>query len=125
MKIELASVYVNDVNDAFDFYTQTLGFVEKLHMPEAFLAIVAAPEDPKGTSILLEPNDSPVASTYQKALYEAKLPTIVFSAKDIQQEYQRLADAGVKFRKAPTQTEWGWEALFEDTCGNLIQLTQQ
>jgi catechol 2,3-dioxygenase-like lactoylglutathione lyase family enzyme len=122
MKIEMVSVFVDDVNKAHQFYTATLGFIEKMYMPEAFLAIVASPEQPDGTSLLLEPNQNPIASTYQKSLWEANLPVITFSSTDIDQEYERLKAAGVVFRKAPTKTDWGIEAIFEDTCGNLIQL---
>jgi predicted enzyme related to lactoylglutathione lyase len=122
MKIALTSVFVRSPIGAFKFYTEVLGFTSKMYMPEANLAIVASPEDPDGTSLLLEPNDNPIAKTYQEGIYKAGLPVIVFSADDIQKEYEKLIDRGVVFRKAPTKTEWGTEAIFEDTCGNLIQI---
>ena len=125
MKIGLTSVYVDDPNKALTFYTEVLGFVTRLHVPEAYLAIVASPEEPDGTGLLLEPNDNPIAKTYQQALYQAGLPVIVFAVDDIHKEYQRLTQRGVEFRKEPTATEWGTEAVFDDTCGNLIQLYQQ
>ncbi len=124
MKIKLTSVFVNDPVAAFKFYTEVLGFVKKMYMPEANLAIVVSPEEPEGTALLLEPNDNPIAKTYQEALYKAGLPPIVFGVEDIQKEYERLKKLGVVFRKEPTKTEWGIETLFEDTCGNLIQLHQ-
>lgn len=124
MKIKLTSVFVDDPEKAFMFYTEVLGFVERLYVPEAELAIVASPEEPEGTSLLLEPNDNPIARTYQEALYKQNLPTIVFSVEDIQKEYERLKSLGVVFRKKPTRTEVGVETLFDDTCGNLIQLYQ-
>jgi len=124
MKIKLTSVFVNDPNKAFKFYTEVLGFVKKLHVPEAYLAIVVSPEEPEGTALLLEPNSNPIAKTYQEALYQAGLPPIVFGVEDIQKEYERLKNLGVVFRKEPTKTEWGTETVFEDTCGNLIQLHQ-
>ncbi|KQS30972.1 VOC family protein [Dyadobacter sp. Leaf189] len=122
MKIEMVSVFVNDVVKAHQFYTEKLGFVEKMFVPEAYLAIVASSDQPDGTSILLEPNQNPIASTYQTSLWEANLPVITFSTSNIYQEYEKLSAAGVVFRKAPVKTEWGYEAIFEDTCGNLIQL---
>ena len=122
MKIALTSVFVHNPIEAFKFYTEVLGFTSKMYMPEANLAIVASPENPDGTSLLLEPNDNPIAKTYQEAIYKAGLPVIVFSADDIQQEYERLKNRGVVFRKAPAKTEWGTEAIFEDGCGNLIQI---
>src|SRR3712207_1326209 len=106
MKIGLTSVFVDDPNKAFKLYTEVLGFVERLYMPEAALAIVASPEDPGGTGLLLEPNDNPIARTYQEALYQAGLPCIVFATEDIQQEYERLKELGVVFRKAPTRVDW-------------------
>jgi len=124
MKIKLTSVFVNDPNKAFKFYTEVLGFVKKLYIPEAYLAIVVSPEEPNGTGLLLEPNGNPIAKTYQEALYKAGLPPIVFGVEDIQKEYERLKKLGVVFRKEPTKTEYGTETVFEDTCGNLIQLHQ-
>ena len=124
MKIAMTSVFVNDPPGAFRFYTEVLGFRERLFMPEANLAIVVSPEDPDGTGLLLEPNDNPVAKTYQQSLYRAGLPVIVFSAPDVQPEYERLSRAGVVFRQPPTQSEAGVAAVFDDTCGNFIQLFQ-
>jgi len=124
MKIKLVSVLVDDPLKAFKFYTEVLGFVERLYMPEALVAIVASPEEPDGTGLLLEPNENPIAKPFQEGVYNAGLPIIVFGVDDVQKEYERLKSVGVVFRKEPTQTEYGIEALFEDTCGNLIQIHQ-
>ncbi len=124
MKIKLTSVFVDDPNKAFKFYTEVLGFVKKLYIPEAYLAIVVSPEAPEGTALLLEPNGNPIAKTYQEGIYNAGLPVIVFGVNDIHKEYERLKKLGVVFRKEPKKTEWGTETVFEDTCGNLIQLHQ-
>jgi len=124
MKIGLTRVYVHDPSAAFTFYTEGLGFVEKLRVPEAGLAIVVSAEEPEGTALLLEANANPIARTYQEAIYQAALPEIVFVVKDIHREHERLRERGVVFRKDPTKTQWGVEAIFEDTCGNLIQLHQ-
>lgn len=124
MRIGLTSIFVNSPIEAFKFYTEILGFIEKFYMSEANLAIVVSPENPDGTALLLEPNDNPIAKTYQEAIYKTGLPVIVFSVDDIQKEYERLKHLGVVFKKEPTKTEWGTETIFEDTCGNLIQLHQ-
>ena len=124
MKIMLTSIPVHNPIDAFAFYTEVLGFVKRLYIPEAVLAIVASPEEPDGTGLLLEPNNNPISKTFQEAVYQAGLPLIVFGTADIQQEYSRLRALGVVFRTEPTKTDWGIEAIFEDTCGNLIQLAQ-
>ncbi|MFC2164550.1 VOC family protein [Acidobacteriota bacterium] len=124
MKIKLVSVFVNSPVDAFKFYTEVLGFKEKMYIPEAYLAIVVSPEDPDGTQLLLEPNDHPIAKTYQKGIYKEGLPVIVLSVEDIQKEYHRLKKLGVVFKKEPIKQEWGIEAVFDDTCGNYIQLVQ-
>lgn len=124
MKIALTSVPVKSPVEAFKFYTEILGFVKKLYMPEANVAIVVSPEEPDGTALLLEPNANPIAKTFHEALYKAELPPIVFGVEDIQKESERLKKLGVVFRQEPTKTEWGTQALFEDTCGNLIQLHQ-
>lgn len=124
MKIALTSVLVDDPIKAFKFYTEVLGFVEKLYVPEAYLAIVVSPEDPNGTGLLLEPNNNPIAKPFQAGVYEQGLPIIVFGVADIQAEYERLKARGVVFRGEPKKTDWGIEAIFEDTCGNLIQIAQ-
>jgi predicted enzyme related to lactoylglutathione lyase len=124
MKIKMTSVFVADPIKAFKFYTEVLGFVEKLYMPEAYLAIVASPEDPDGTGLLLEPNQHPVAKAYQEGIFNAGLPVIVFGVDDVQSEYERLKNLGVTFKKEPKTNEWGTEAVFEDTCGNYIQIHQ-
>ena len=124
MKIAMVSIYVPNPMEAFKFYTEVLGFVEKLYMPEAYLAIVASPEEPDSVGLLLEPNENPIAKTYQEALYKANLPIMVFGTSNIQADYERLKSKGVVFKKEPQKTEWGTETIFEDTFGNLIQLHQ-
>lgn len=124
MKIRLTSIYVEDTFKAFTFYTEVLGFMQRYYLPDGYLAIVASPEEPNGTGLLLEPNNNPIASTYQKALYNAQTAVIVFSVTNIEEEYERLKSKGVIFTKEPTNTDWGIEAVFDDTCGNLIQLLQ-
>lgn len=124
MKIALTSIIVNDPIEAFAFYTNVLGFVEKLFMPEAVLAIVASPEDPDGTSVMLEPNDNPISKSFQVGVYEAGLPVIIFGVSDVQKEYERLTGLGVAFTQEPTETDAGTMAVFDDTCGNLIQIHQ-
>jgi predicted enzyme related to lactoylglutathione lyase len=124
MKIGLTSIFVDDPSKAFKFYTEVLGFVKRIYVPEAELAIVVSPEEPDSTGLLLEPNHGPIAKTYQEALYREGLPAIVFGVDDIQKEYARLRQLGVVFRGEPTTQEWGTQAVFEDTCGNLIQLHQ-
>lgn len=125
MNIQLTSIYVNDPMEAFKFYTETLGFKEHTYMPEANLAIVVSPDAPEGTALLLEPSDNPIAREYMIKLYESGLPPIVFSTEDIQKEFKRLKNLGVEFKKEPTKTDWGYEAIFDDTCGNWIQIAQQ
>lgn len=124
MKIALISVFVNNPAEAFKFYTETLGFIEKLKMPEANLYIVTCPEEPDATSLLLEPNAHMIARNYQQGLYQANIPVIVFSVDDIEKEVKRLKSLGIIFRKDPVKTDSGIEAIFDDTCGNLIQLYQ-
>lgn len=124
MKIKLTSVFVDDPAEAFKFYTEVLGFIERLYIPQIQLAIVASPEDPEGTGLLLEPNSNPVARTFQEGVYQQGHPVIIFSVDDLQKEYKRLKNLGVRFRHEPTMTEAGIETVFEDTCGNLIQLYQ-
>jgi predicted enzyme related to lactoylglutathione lyase len=124
MKISLVSIPVTSPSQAFKFYTETLGFVKKMYIAEAGIAIVVSPEEVNGTALLLEPNTNPISKTYQTALFEANLPVLVFGVADIKAEFTRLKGLGVVFRGEPVKTDWGTQVLFEDTCGNLVQLHQ-
>jgi catechol 2,3-dioxygenase-like lactoylglutathione lyase family enzyme len=124
MKIQLVSVFVDDPIKAFKFYTEVLGFIERVYMPEAKLAIVASPEEPGGTGLLLEPNDNPISKTFQEGVYKLGLPVIIFGVDDVQKEYERLKSRGVVFRSEPTQQGPVIAASLEDTCGNLVQISQ-
>lgn len=124
MKIKMVGIYVADVEKAFHFYTEILGFKKKLYMPEYKLAIVVSPEQTDGTALLLEPNENPIAKNYQQALYKEGIPVIVFGVDDIYEEYERLKQKGVKFKNEPQKTQWGIHVDFEDTCGNFIRIHQ-
>jgi predicted enzyme related to lactoylglutathione lyase len=124
MKIAMTSVPVIDPIAAFMFYTEKLGFKEKLYMPEMKLAVVVSPEDADGTALLLEPRGNLNSDVYFEGIYNTGLPVIVFGTDDIDAEFERLKDAGVVFRQPPTKTEWGTQAVFDDTCGNFIQIHQ-
>lgn len=124
MKLGMVSIFVYNPIEAFKFYTEVLGFEEKMYMPEVLVAIVTAPDGPDGPLILLEPTENPIAKNYHTQLYEANIPCMVFSVENIDEEYNRLKQKGVLFTKKPQKTEYGSEAIFDDTCGNLIQLHQ-
>lgn len=124
MKIQLTSVFVDDPVKAFRFYTEKLGFVERMFVPEAQLAIVASPEQPDGTGLLLEPNGNLGAKQFQDGVYKAGLPIIVFGVDDIQKEVEILRGRGVKITQEPTKADWGTHAVFDDDNGNLIQIVE-
>ncbi len=124
MKIALTSVSVNDPLEAFKFYTEILGFIEKMYMPEMQVAIVVSPEDPDGTAILLEPRGGYGSKEFFDGIYNAGLPVIIFGTNDVQKEYERLKSLGVVFKQEPTKTDFGTQAIFDDTCGNYIQIHQ-
>ena len=126
MKIILTSVMVNDQEKALKFYTEVLGFVKKNDIPigeDRWLTVVS-PERPDDVELLLEPMGFPPARTYQKALFEAGIPLTSFAIDDIQKEYERMKKLGVAFKSAPTKMGPVTIAVFEDTCGNLIQMAQ-
>ncbi len=126
MKIRLSSVLVSDQKEALRFYTEILGFVKKEDIPvgEFRWLTVISPEGPEELELALEPNVYPAAETYQKALFEAGIPLTAFASDGIQEEYERLKELGVVFRSEPTEMGSTTVALFEDTCGNLLQLYQ-
>lgn len=124
MRIKLTSVLVDDQDKALKFYTEILGFVKKTDIPVGkfkWLTVVS-PEEPEGTELLLEPNDNPAASTFQEALYNQGIPLTAFFVDDIQKEYERMKNIGVKFAQEPIKMETTFIAIFDDTCGNLIQM---
>lgn len=122
MRISYVSVPVQDPVNAHHVYTTRLGFVSKLLDADGMLAIVASPQDPNGTCILLEPCTGTFAEDYQRSAYAANLPIIVFDTDDLTAERARLSAAGVVFRDDLAQPDTGLENLFEDGCGNLIML---
>ncbi len=127
MKIEISSVLVDDQDKALKFYTEVLGFVKKTDIPLGkfkWLTVVS-PEGPQDIELLLEPNENPAAKTFQKAIFDQGIPLTAFTVQDIQSEYQRMKKLGVVFRTEPTETGPVTVAVFEDTCGNLIQLVQK
>jgi catechol 2,3-dioxygenase-like lactoylglutathione lyase family enzyme len=126
MKIFVTSVLVDDQEKALRFYTEILGFSKKNDVPAGsyrWLTVVS-PEGAEGVELLLEPNTFPPAQTYQKALFDAGIPATMFGVDDIRKEYERLKGLGVVFPTKPTAMGPVTIAVFEDTCGNLIQMAQ-
>ena len=126
MQIKLASVMVDNQDNALRFYTGVLGFVKKTDIPMGPFRwlTVASPEGVDGVELVLEPMGFPPAQAYQKALFDAGIPATAFIAHDIQAEYRRLKELGVRFRGEPTSMGPITAVVFEDTCGNLINLVQ-
>ena len=126
MKITLSSIIVNDQARARKFYTEVLGFVVKTDVPagEFRWLTLTSPEGAPGVELVLEPNDHQEARLYQQALFRDGIPATSFESADIGREYERLRGLGVVFRKEPTPAGPVTVALFDDTCGNLIQLHQ-
>jgi predicted enzyme related to lactoylglutathione lyase len=126
MKIKLTSIYVDDQDKALRFYTEVLGFVKKTDFsqgPFRWLT-VASPEDPEGTELQLAPNNNPPAKAYQQALFEQGQSAAMFYTDDVQSDYERMEARGAQFTMPPKDVTASKIAMLNDTCGNLIQLTQ-
>ncbi|NKQ56865.1 VOC family protein [Amycolatopsis sp. K13G38] len=125
MRINLANVFVDDLAKAQRFYTDVLGFVTKNDIPlgggARWLTVVSA-EDKDGTELLLEPNGHPAAKTFQEALVADGIPFTMFFVDDVHTEYDRLREQGVRFTQEPANMGTVTTAVFDDTCGNLIQI---
>ncbi|MCA9834221.1 MAG: VOC family protein [Thermomicrobiales bacterium] len=124
MKIHMTSVFVDDQAVAHRFYTEVLGFVTKYDVPigeDRWLTVVSA-DDPDGTQLLLEPSSHPAARAYKDALVADGIPATQFAVDDVQAEYDRLIALGVRFTQPPTEMGPVTTAVFDDTCGNLIQI---
>lgn len=127
MKIHLTSVMVDDQEKALRFYTDVLGFVKKSDIPmgEARWLTVVSPEDPDGTELVLEPSGHPAAKPFKEALVADGIPFTSFAVDDVKAEYERLRALGVHFTQEPVDMGPVTSAVFDDTCGNLIQIAQQ
>ena len=126
MKIKLTSVHVDDQTKALRFYTEVLGFVKKTDFsngPFRWLTVASA-EDPDGTELRLALNDHPAARAYQQAMFQQAQPAAMFFTDDVQGDYERLKARGADFTMPPTDVTGSKIARLNDTCGNLIQVTQ-
>jgi len=127
MKIKIMNQYVSDQEKALRFYTEKLGFVKKADFSQGnyrWLTVVAA-EDPSGVELVLQSSAfAPAARTYHEALRQQGMPSVMFFVDDLGKEHERLKGLGVEFTKPPTKTTGSTIALLDDTCGNLVQLTQ-
>jgi len=126
MKIKLTNVYVDDQEKALRFYTEVLGFVKKADFsqgPFRWLT-VASPEDPDGTELQLALNDNPAANAYQQAMFQQGQRAAMFYTDDVQADYERMKARGAEFTMLPTDVTGSKIAMLNDTCGNLIQVTQ-
>ena len=128
MKIKLTSVSIEDYDKALNFYTEILGFVKKQDVPMGpgirWITVVS-PEEPDGTELLLEPNATyPAMKALKESLVKDGIPFTAFQVDDIQKEYERLQKLGVRFTTTPTVIGPATLAVFDDTCGNLIQIYQ-
>ncbi len=127
MRIHLTSVFVDDQDKALDFYTDVLGFIKKTEIPlgeDKWLTVVS-PESPDGTELLLEPSGHPAVGPFKEALVEDGIPFASFAVDDVGAEHERLAARGVHFTQEPMEMGPVTTAVFDDTCGNLIQIASQ
>ena len=126
MKIKLTNLYVDDLDKALQFYTDVLGFVKKMDVsqgPYRWLTVASA-EEPDGTELHLERNDNPAVLAYQQALFQQGQPGAMFFTDDVQRDYERIKAAGAEFTMPPTKVTGSTITMLNDTCGNLIQITQ-
>jgi catechol 2,3-dioxygenase-like lactoylglutathione lyase family enzyme len=126
MRIYVTSVFVEDQRKALDFYTNTLGFTKKtdIDLGGASWLTVVSPEQPDGTELLLEPSGHPAVKPYKNALVGDGFPATSFAVDDVQAEFDRLRSKGVRFTQEPTEMGGVTTAVFDDTCGNLIQIVR-
>jgi len=128
MKIHITSVFVDDQRAALDFYTNVLGFEVRHDIPvgdDAWWLTVVSPDEPDGAQLLLEPSDHPAVEPYREALVEDGIPLAQFFVDDVQAEHERLTERGVEFIQPPTDLGNLVMAVFDDTCGNLIQIVDR
>lgn len=127
MRITLASIFVNDQEKALDVYTRLLGFQKKQDIPmgEFRWLTVTTAGDAGGLELVLEPNAHPAAQVFQRTLYDDGIPATSFACSDVAEEYRRLSDRGIEFRSEPFDAGGTTLAVFDDRCGNLVQIHQE
>jgi catechol 2,3-dioxygenase-like lactoylglutathione lyase family enzyme len=127
VRINLASVLVDDQEKALRFYTETLGFEKKHDVPlgEHRWLTVVSPDDADGTELLLEPDSHPAVRPFKQALVDDGIPFTSFAVDDVQAEFDRLRAQGVRFTQEPLEMPSVTTAVLDDTCGNLIQIASQ
>jgi catechol 2,3-dioxygenase-like lactoylglutathione lyase family enzyme len=127
VRINLASVLVDDQDKALRFYTEILGFAKKTDVPvgEARWLTVVSPDDPDGTELLLEPDGHPAARPFEQALVDDGIPYTSFAVDDVKAEYDRLRARGSGSRRSRSRCSRSAPAVLDDTCGNLIQIASQ
>ena len=126
MKIKLTSIYVDDQEKALRFYTDVLGFAKKADFsqgPFRWLT-VTSPEDPDGTELQLALNDNPAAKAYQQAIHQQGQPAAMFFTTDVAADFERIKSHGAEFKMPPTEVTGSIIAQLNDTCGNIVQITQ-
>src|SRR6266436_6542236 len=126
MKIKVTSVYVDDQDKARRFYTEVLGFAKKTDFsngPYRWLT-VTSPDEPDGTELQLARNDNPAAKAYQQAMFQQGQPAVMFFTDDVKGDYERIKARGAEFTMPPTEVTGSTIAMLNDTCGNVIQITQ-
>ena len=126
MRIHLTSVFVDDQRKALRFYTETLGFRVKHDIPmgeHAWITVVSE-EAPEGTELLLEPAEHPAVGPFRTAMVEDGIPSTSFAVDDVEAEYERLVARGGRFVQPPTDLGTVVTAVFDDSCGNLIQIAE-
>lgn len=126
MRIVVTSVLVDDQEKALKFYTDVLGFVKKRDVPlgESRWLTVVSPDDPDGTELVLEPDGHPAVRPFKEALMSDGIPFTSFGVEDVHAEYERLKGLGVRFTQPPLRMGPVTTAVFDDTCGNLIQIAE-
>ena len=126
MRINLTSVLVDDQDKALHFYTEVLGFQKKTEVPlgEHRWLTVVSPDDPNGTELVLEPDAHPAAKPFKDALVGDGIPFTSFAVEDVREEFARLQSLGVEFAQEPVDMGPVTTAVFDDTCGNLIQIAE-
>ncbi|HYU58169.1 MAG TPA: VOC family protein [Actinomycetota bacterium] len=124
MRINVTGVYVDDQHKALRFYTEVLGFVKKTEIPlgEASWLTVVSPDEPHGTELILEPDAHPAVRPFKEALVDDGIPFTSFAVDDVRTECERLRSLGVRFTQEPLAMGPVTTAVFDDTCGNLIQI---
>lgn len=130
-KMSHATIFVNNQNEALEFYRDKLGF--KVHtdvlVGDFRWLTICTNDQPDFEIILMEPKpgmlmDEETSNQLRAIMAKGVLGAGAFNTDDCRETYKELKEKGVEFVSEPAERPYGIEAVFRDNSGNWFSLTE-